>query len=90
MFTAVPAHATFGILMGYWIGKAKFLHQREWSYSILALLIATLFHGAYDYFLFISFVPGLWLGAILSLIIAVILSRWAIRLHQQASPFIKN
>jgi RsiW-degrading membrane proteinase PrsW (M82 family) len=23
-FTAVPAHATFGILMGYYMGKAKF------------------------------------------------------------------
>jgi protease PrsW len=88
MFTAVPAHATFAILMGYFLGKAKFTHRREISYSLIALLVATAFHGAYDYFLFISFIPGIWLGAFISLIIAMILSRKAIRLHQQSSPFI--
>lgn len=82
MFTAVPAHATFAILMGYFLGKAKFTHQKEFWYSVLALGVATLFHGMYDYFLFISFIPGIWLGAFASLVVAVILSRKAIRLHQ--------
>jgi protease PrsW len=90
MFTAVPAHATFAILMGYFLGKAKFTHRREISYSIGALGVATLFHGAYDYFLFISFIPGIWLGAIGSLIVALILSRKAIQLHQQSSPFLST
>lgn len=88
MFTAVPAHATFAILMGYMLGKAKFTHRHEMLYSLAALGIATIFHGAYDYFLFISFKPGVWIGAFISLIVAVILSRKAIRLHQQSSPFI--
>ena len=88
MFTAVPAHAMFAVLMGYFLGKAKFTHSRELYYSILALLVATLFHGVYDYFWFISFVPGIWMGAIVSLFVAFVLSRKAIRLHQQASPFI--
>ena len=90
MFTAVPAHATFAVLMGYFLGKAKFTHRKEISYSIFALLVATAFHGTYDYFLFISFVPGIWIGAFLSLIIALFLSRKAIRLHQQSSPFINQ
>lgn len=90
MFTAVPAHATFAVLMGYFLGKAKFTHRKEISYSILALLVATAFHGAYDYFLFISFVPGIWTGAFLSLIVALFLSRKAIKLHQQSSPFINQ
>jgi protease PrsW len=90
MFTAVPAHATFAILMGYFLGKAKFTHRREISYSIIALGVAMLFHGAYDYFLFISFIPGIWLGAIASLIVALILSRKAIYLHQQSSPFLST
>ena len=89
-FTAVPAHATFAILMGYFLGKGKFTHKNEFAYSILALLAATLFHGSYDYFWFISFEPGLWVAAILSLIVALVLSRQAIRLHQQASPFINS
>jgi RsiW-degrading membrane proteinase PrsW (M82 family) len=87
MFTAVPAHATFAVLMGYFLGKAKFAHRKEILYSLLGLTIATLFHGSYDYFWFISYVPGIWTGAILSLIIGFVLSRQAIRLHQQASPF---
>lgn len=89
MFTAVPAHATFAILMGYFLGKAKFSHQNKFMYSVAALLIATLFHGAYDYFWFISFVPGIWVGGIASLVVGFIFSRKAIRLHQQVSPFIR-
>lgn len=90
MFTAVPAHATFAILMGYFLGKAKFTHRREIQYSVVALAVATLFHGAYDYFLFISFIPGIWLGALASLIIGLILSRKAMLLHQQSSPFLSS
>ena len=66
-FTAVPAHATFAILMG--------------------LLLAILFHGAYDFFLFIDFVPGIWIGAFVSLIVGIILAHRAMVLHQRASYF---
>jgi RsiW-degrading membrane proteinase PrsW (M82 family) len=88
MFTAVPAHATFAIVMGFFLGKAKFAHRQVLLYSITALLAASLFHGTYDYFLFISYVPGIWIGAVVSLVIGFVLSRKAIRLHQQISPFI--
>jgi RsiW-degrading membrane proteinase PrsW (M82 family) len=88
MFTAVPAHACFAILMGYYLGRAKFTHKKNLYYTLLALISATVFHGLYDYFLFITFVPGIWIGAALSLIVAIILSRKAIRIHQAASPFI--
>lgn len=86
MFTAVPAHASFAILMGYYLGKAKFEHKKSY-YAFHALGVATLFHGAYDYFWFIAYVPGIWLGAILSLIIGIMLSKRAIRIHQNESPF---
>ena len=87
MFTAVPAHPTFAILMGYYLGKAKFEHKKAY-YALHALGVATLFHGAYDYFLFISYVPGIVLGALVSLILGIHLSRKAIKIHQLASPFI--
>jgi RsiW-degrading membrane proteinase PrsW (M82 family) len=94
MFTAVPAHATFGVLMGYFLGKAKFSYNKKFFYSLMGLLTATLFHGAYDYFWFIAELKGvwtgIWIGAIISLITGFILSRAAIRLHQQASPFIRK
>jgi RsiW-degrading membrane proteinase PrsW (M82 family) len=88
MFTAVPAHATFAILMGFFLGKAKFTHRKVLYFSVLSLIAAAIFHGSYDYFLFISFIPGIWVGAGVSLIIGFMLSRKAIRLHQQISPFI--
>jgi RsiW-degrading membrane proteinase PrsW (M82 family) len=87
MFTAVPAHATFGILMGYYLGRAKFSQRHSTVLTCMGLCTAILFHGLYDYFLFISFVPGIWLGAIASLLVAVALSRRAIKIHQHASPF---
>jgi RsiW-degrading membrane proteinase PrsW (M82 family) len=87
MFTAVPAHATFAVLMGYFLGRAK--HEPGKSYlAWYGLGAAALFHGAYDYFWFISWIPGLWIGAILSLVVGLVFSRKAIRLHQLASPFI--
>jgi len=93
MFTAVPAHATFGILMGFFLGKARFSYNKKNLYTLTALVTATFFHGAYDYFWFIAEAKGvwagIWIGAIISLLVALILSRKAIRLHQKASPFIK-
>jgi len=85
-FTAVPAHATFGILMGYFMGKAKFSNNRI-KLNLCGLALAVLFHGAYDFFLFINFIPGIWIGAFISLIIGIILSRKAIKKHQNDSQF---
>ena len=85
-FTAVPAHATFGILMGYFMGKAKFAPNKLYL-NLLGLLSAILFHGAYDFFLFINFIPGIWIGAIISLGIGLYLSKKAIKYHQQSSQF---
>ncbi|MFI1743125.1 PrsW family intramembrane metalloprotease [Thalassobellus sediminis] len=85
-FTAVPAHATFGILMGYYMGKAKFSSNKT-ILNISGLLLAVLFHGAYDFFLFINFIPGIWIGAFVSLFIGIILSRKAIQRHQNNSNF---
>lgn len=85
-FTAVPAHATFGVLMGYYMGKAKFSNNRI-TLNLTGLLLAIIFHGTYDFFLFIDFVPGIWTGAFISLFIGIILSRKAIKRHQNNSQF---
>jgi len=85
-FTAVPAHATFGILMGYFMGKAKFSKNRI-GLNLLGLLLAVTFHGFYDFFLFIDFIPGIWIGAFISLILGIILSHKAIKKHQEDSNF---
>jgi RsiW-degrading membrane proteinase PrsW (M82 family) len=85
-FTAVPAHATFGILMGYFMGKSKFSKQSKRN-NLIGLLLAILFHGAYDFFLFIDFIPGIWIGAFISLGVGLLLSRKAIKIHQENSHF---
>ena len=72
-FTAVPAHATFAILMGYYMGKAKFSTNRV--------------QLNYDFFLFIDFIPGVWVGAFVSLALGIVLSRSAIKTHQKNSHF---
>lgn len=85
-FTAVPAHATFGILMGFYMGKAKFSNRRVY-YNLFGLFMATIFHGAYDFFLFINFIPGIAIGAFVSLLVGIFLSRKAIKKHQESSFF---
>jgi protease PrsW len=85
-FTAIPAHATFGIIMGYYMGKAKF-SKNPIKWNLIGLSLAVLFHGAYDFFLFIGFIPGISIGAFISLIIAIILSKRAIKAHQEISHF---
>lgn len=77
---------TFGILMGYYMGKAKFSNNKV-LLNLTGLLLAVIFHGAYDFFLFIDFVPGIWIGAFVSLAIGIILSRKAIKKHQDGSIF---
>lgn len=87
MFSAIPAHALFAVLMGYFLGIAKLENKHTGLYSLAAIVVATLAHGIYDYFLFISFVPGLWIGAVVALIIGYFISRKAIKIHQDSSPF---
>lgn len=87
MFTAVPAHATFAIIMGFFVGEAKFLQRNKTLYLVTGILAATVAHGFYDLFLFLQYPTGIWAGAFISLIIAILLSRKAIKIHQEASPF---
>jgi RsiW-degrading membrane proteinase PrsW (M82 family) len=50
-FTAVPAHAMFGVMMGYWLGKAKFVPSKRKKYLLAAFIYPFLFHGFYDFIL---------------------------------------
>ncbi len=52
--TAIPGHACFGVFMGVFYGLARsyaFLGEQEKSkqFRVLAVLVPTLLHGAYDY-----------------------------------------
>ncbi|BDS15500.1 PrsW family intramembrane metalloprotease [Aureispira anguillae] len=54
MITAVPAHAIFAILMGYFVGLAKFSENRKDFFLLLGLVSAILLHGTYDFFIFMQ------------------------------------
>jgi RsiW-degrading membrane proteinase PrsW (M82 family) len=50
-FLAIPGHAFFGALMGYYIGKAKFNKEKESQLITKGIILAILFHGLYDFLL---------------------------------------
>ena len=81
MFTAIPLHAVCGIILGYYVGLAKFSN----NYKILlykGLLFAVLTHTLYNYFIMAGY--GILLS-IIALIIAIYFSKKAINLHQDDS-----
>lgn len=49
--TAVPAHALFGVVMGYYFGLAKFNAKYRGIYLALAFFLPFVFHGLYDFLL---------------------------------------
>ena len=49
--TAVPAHALFGVVMGYYFGLAKFHQKFRGVYLMLAFFLPFVFHGLYDFLL---------------------------------------
>jgi RsiW-degrading membrane proteinase PrsW (M82 family) len=53
-FTAVPAHAMFGIMMGYYLGLAKFSKSRRLPLFLMAFFIPFLIHGIYDFILMVQ------------------------------------
>ena len=64
--TAVPAHALFGIRMGYYFGIAHMYKELRKTFLLKALLVPVLLHGIYDfmllsqiYILLLAFVPYL-------------------------------
>ena len=85
MFLSVPAHATFAVLMGYQLGLAKFDSKNKNWHLLMAIVWPVLFHGLFDFFLFLGNTLLHIGGSILSFIVAIRLSRKAIRKHQAAS-----
>ena len=69
--TAVPAHAIFGIMMGFYFGLARFYPEMRRKLLIRALAFPVIFHGIYDYLLmseqqvllllFIPFLVFMWI-----------------------------
>ncbi|CAA6813773.1 MAG: Unknown protein [uncultured Aureispira sp.] len=84
MITAVPGHAVFAILMGYFVGLAKFSKEKGSLYLIIGLVGAILLHGTYDFFIFMQMKEFLvWF----TLIFGILASSVFIRRHSDNSPY---
>jgi RsiW-degrading membrane proteinase PrsW (M82 family) len=98
-FLAIPAHASFAVLMGYFVGRAKFVPSgpsekkaHSFRLQLSGLGVAVLFHGSFDFFLFLQqsheaakylSTGMLSFGAFATFYIAVRLAMRALRQHQR-------
>ncbi len=99
MFLSVPAHAAFAVIMGYYVGLAKFSLAKRRLYLLQGFLMAVFFHGIYDSFLFLAenktvtrYISGALLisGALMSYYVAIRLSLRAIRQQEKLSKLIHD
>jgi protease PrsW len=93
-FLSVPAHAAFAVLMGYYVGLARFNPSKRAWLMWKGLLIAVFFHGSFDLCIFLQqnkevtkyISTGLLsFGAFASFYIAVRLAMRSIRIQQVLS-----
>lgn len=90
MFTAVPAHAIFGAIMGYYFGLAWQDQENKLRYMLRGLLSAVMLHGAYDFFLIQENYPGLSFVSFIGLFLSWKLVTKAIKEHNDVSPHSEN
>ena len=88
---AVPAHAFFAVIMGYFLGLSKFAQTQPEKERLIsrALWLAVLAHGLYDFFIF----TDMGLGLVLMMILFIYCWKFslkAIRVHVDNSPFKNN
>ncbi len=86
-FTAVPAHALFSVILGYFAGLAWLRPERKWRLLVQGLLIAVAFHAAYDFLVLQRYYDWLVILAVAGLWISIFFAQDLIRRHQDSSPF---
>lgn len=91
-FTAVPAHAAFAVMMGYYCGRAKFEDhpKRRRRFLLAGLLVPLGVHGLYDFFILQEAYSGLLVLAILILALSLFFAQQLLLEQQEKSPFKGN
>lgn len=87
-FTAVPAHAIFGITMGFYFGMARFHPLETTGMIVRALLIPWLLHGIYDFILFTE-IEWLWV-VFLGFVIFLYFSGWKKMKHLSDQSYFRT
>ena len=72
--TAVPAHAVFGVTMGFYAGQARFYDKQRKELLRKAILIPILLHGIYDFILMTGYnwLLVFWVGFVVFLYISAL------------------
>jgi protease PrsW len=87
-FTAVPAHLLFALIMGYYLGRAKFEPRPIALRLVLRGLFFTAFvHGMYDILLLQNLTDWLVAFAPIAVYLGLYYSSNLLRIHQEQSPF---
>lgn len=88
-FTAVPAHAVFGIITGYFLGVSKLDEKNRTSLLCRGFAFVVLLHGLYDWFILQNYAEAARSGALVVLCFGIyysyLLISLALDLHK-ASP----
>ncbi|MEO7313238.1 MAG: PrsW family glutamic-type intramembrane protease [Chitinophagaceae bacterium] len=94
MFLAVPGHACWGVIVGYFMGLAKFKPRNKFLYMVIGLICGMLLHGTYDGALFLresnelrggEYEGALIGGALFTAVLGYVLAFLAIRKHRKIS-----
>ena len=86
-FTAVPAHAVFAIISGYFVGLSKFNPAQKIKYLLLAFSLPILIHGIYNFFILQNLYEWMMGLAIFVLGVSAFFAWQFIKKHQDDSPF---
>lgn len=85
--TAVPAHASFAAIMGYFVGRARFNPAKRKRLMLIGWLLPVGIHGLYDFFVIQEVYDGLIILSLLTLSTALFFSIRLVREQQQLSPY---
>jgi protease PrsW len=90
-FTAIPAHLVFAIVMGYFVGKAKFAVTKHERNRLIAngFFLAFFLHGMYDLLIFQDRWQWLVILATSTTYLCLFYAGDLIREHLEDSPFKK-
>ncbi|ATL47924.1 PrsW family intramembrane metalloprotease [Chitinophaga caeni] len=90
MFLSIPAHACFAIIMGYFIGLAKFVNKEKSLLLAQGIIWPVLLHGGFDFFLLLDKGAYLLIGSLFILFVATRLSIKAVRRHREISTYLHH
>jgi len=85
MFISVPAHYSWGVILGYYVGKAKFEPHNQTAHMLRGLLYAALLHGSFDALLMQKVYPALALCSVVSFMFSLRIARREIKELQNDS-----